>query len=140
MFKSIEELPIWNFNKVIEKNDLRYLLKLDDYYKLPELKDDLNNIWETIIDEFYNEFGISEKYRNTLLQEKDMAMMELEYALGNKSLKTIIEIKKRNKKTDNDDKFEEQVARLEIHFKIPIDVRKMSVQRYYTYIKLYGEN
>ena len=33
IYKSIEDCPIWNFDK--SKTDLRYLLKLDDYYILP---------------------------------------------------------------------------------------------------------
>ncbi len=51
IYKSIDSLPVWNFAKVMDTNDLRYLLILDYYDDLPEFNVE-PIIWEQIILEF----------------------------------------------------------------------------------------
>ena len=52
IYKSLDFLPIWNFNKVQETNDLRYLYILKDYSDLPTSNnEDLASIFESLISE-----------------------------------------------------------------------------------------
>ena len=37
LYKTLDTIPIWNFDKVLTENDIRYLLKLKDYEKLPKI-------------------------------------------------------------------------------------------------------
>lgn len=53
VYNSTEVLPLWNFIKIKETNDFKYLYKADreDYFEI-ELKDDLTKEWDNICDEF----------------------------------------------------------------------------------------
>ncbi len=47
-FKSIDTLPIWNYTKIIESEDLRYLVRSEEYdFEFTESDIELS-IWETI--------------------------------------------------------------------------------------------
>ncbi len=37
LYKTLDTIPIWNFDKILTNNDIRYLLKLKDYEKLPKI-------------------------------------------------------------------------------------------------------
>jgi hypothetical protein len=46
-FKSLNSIFMFNYYKIIETDDLRYLLKLDDYEDLPDISTDhLDDVWE----------------------------------------------------------------------------------------------
>ena len=64
-YKSIDFLPIFNFFKVIETNDYRYILKLKDYEKLPK-RINLSEL-ETAWNKMYNDFGNSEKSNRAII-------------------------------------------------------------------------
>lgn len=79
-YKSIEFLPFWNYYKVSENNDHRYLLKLDDYEELPEIEIDLSDIWENIC------FEIADINKDTDIKSKllfdtrkNISVLELRY-------------------------------------------------------------
>ena len=58
-YKSCDSLLLWNFFKVIETGDFKYLVITDDYENL-ELKEDLGDLWDSIIHEYseISELGI----------------------------------------------------------------------------------
>ncbi len=63
VYNSIEDLPVWNFLKVLKTDDKRYLLILDNYFDLPKVDDvDLFTAWQTIQTEIVDLNGISEEY------------------------------------------------------------------------------
>ena len=41
-YTNIKFIPIFNFFEIYETNDIRYLLKLDDYSELPEISEELS--------------------------------------------------------------------------------------------------
>lgn len=51
IYRSIDFLPVWNFFKIIETSDKKYLYKVDDYEDL-EVKNNLDTTWMDILDQF----------------------------------------------------------------------------------------
>lgn len=51
-YRNIDSCPWWNFAKVIETDDQRYLIKLELYDELPENKPD-ENIWAEIMMQYF---------------------------------------------------------------------------------------
>lgn len=144
-YQSIEVCPIWNFNKVTETGDPRYLYVFDDYYSLPEFtkpqKKKANELWDKLFDEYLKSFGLSEhslkilqweikilKLKCQMIEESDWAMSA---AIKIEESKMRMEMESSNKST-----FEETVAYLEQHRKISIDAFKCSVKMFYTYVNM----
>ena len=146
-YRTIEDLPIWNFNKVSETNDVRYLLKLDDYYTLPKKApyEELIKIYEDIYTEVFEKFKFNDSLDDKVREDKDLLILQLKILAGEKHLNTILKIKKRQIKDRLDmvkvepQTFEKKVVILESYFKLPFDVYKMSTVRFYTYLQLYKE-
>lgn len=65
-FRSIDFLPIFNFFKVMETGDKRFLLKIEDYESLPEIEDItfLNKVW----DEIELQYGKAEDSNRSVIQ------------------------------------------------------------------------
>lgn len=61
LYNSLEELPIWKFDKIM-KGDLRFLSKKEDVSSV-EINDDFHKIWE----ELYNEYAVITQ-NNTSIQ------------------------------------------------------------------------
>jgi len=79
-YKSIDYLPIFNFFKIIETDDKRFLIKIEDYEILPEHvnANELNKIWENI----QAEYSKAEDSNSAIIQfttAKGVCKMELEY-------------------------------------------------------------
>lgn len=81
-YKSIDYLPIFNFFKVIETDDKRFLLKLEDYELLPDVVDltELNKAWT----EIEIQYSKAEDSNSSIIQfttAKGVCKMELEYLM-----------------------------------------------------------
>ncbi len=59
IYTSIEDLPIWNWNKIIEKQDLTFLYRIEGDYT-----DRLIPIWENIQQQHLDEFGYSDEMKS----------------------------------------------------------------------------
>ena len=148
-FRNIEELPIWNYTKVNETGDLRYLLCLDDYYDLPNVSDlkQFETLWEDIRYQIIDEFGFSHLEQLILQKDKEIEQLKIKLILKkDKKLLTKLKIRQKelvsmlkSNKSEKKQSFEEQVVYLESYFKIPIDIKKMSVKRYFTYIRVFEQ-
>jgi hypothetical protein len=143
-YENIEDCPIWNFSKVGETGDLRYLLKLEQYNVLPKIDTaKLSIVYEQIINTIIAKFGISESLFTKGIEEKALLILKLKYLAGEKHLWAIIKIKEKQFEEKQTDKkavdFTEQVVIMESHFKVPFDVHKMSIDKFYTYLKLYQD-
>lgn len=140
---TIEELPVWNWQKIFDTGDLSFLLEDGPRKLTEEEKERLENLWIDLQNEFIDKFGFSKKF--LAIEQKRMAIDRLRWhymETGNESIKTVIEIRKRELKellkAAKDEKkgsFEEQIVILESHFKFPIDVKKTSVVKYHTYLQ-----
>jgi hypothetical protein len=139
-YSSIDDLPIFNWNKVHETGELKYLLH-DPGKKLKTAElNQLPKIWESIYDEFIQKVGLSESYLEILESERKIALLQIEMAeTGDNNIQTFIEIdqvrleRKQNEMPEGD--FYQLKSFLEKKQGHPIDIRKCSVIEFYSYIK-----
>jgi hypothetical protein len=147
IYKSIEFLPIYNFYKIMDTNDLRYLLVLDNYFELPEYNEDLTNIWEEIRNQLMTSQEIDDVLKRilSLMIEIEELKIDLEI-FSDRSAQTWIELKEMkleslmkdfNKNETSD--FYDKVANIENHFKRNIDIFKTPVKLFFAYIKQYNQ-
>lgn len=142
-FQSLEELPAWNFFKARENNDLRYLYKLDNYFKMdgvPQDQEILDELWERLFDEYCDKFSFTKEFLNIVHLRRDIAIAEGELAITeDRFVKNKIRRLKRQLdellEPNEDGKalsFEEQVIQIENWRKIPIDSMKITCIRFFT--------
>ena len=145
-YRTIEELPIWNYNKVSESGDVRYLLKLEDYFELPDKGFKLKELAQTFVniaDELFEGFGVDERAITSMIEEKDILIMKLKWLAGEKTFKTSYKIKSKIKNdreamvANKKQTFDERIVMLESYFKKDFDVYKMSVSKFYTYLNIF---
>lgn len=82
-YKSLDFIPMFNFYKVEETGDLRYLLKLDDYEQLPEVDTKpLKLIWEQMGYE-YKDISTRESRKSEILDDlqREILLLEERYNL-----------------------------------------------------------
>jgi len=143
IYNSIDNLNLYCYGKILETNDLRYLLVLDDYFELPEIKEkeynELFKIWENINDEIVELTGISEDYKEQFRLRKSIALLKVDMIVNeNKSLQTLIEIKEMellNLQPKNKTSIDESIISIESILKIQINDKKTSTKKYFSYIK-----
>lgn len=128
-YNSIETLPIYNYNKIIETGDF---IKFG--VQTPE-------DWEKIEKEFFTQIGYSEKYFEIMRIKADLVLTKAKYyKTNNKALKTLIEVKKTKlaqtigEQTGGD--FSLMVAQVSKFMGFRVDPKKTSVKEFYGYIKL----
>ena len=128
-YKSIDTLPIYNYNKIIETGDFK--------------KYGVNNFddWQIIEREFFEQIGYSEKYFEILRIKTDIVITKANYyKSNNNALKTLIEIKKAKlmqtigEQVGGD--FDLMIAQISKFMGFRIDIKKVSVKEFYSYIKL----
>lgn len=93
LFLSIEDLPMWNFRKVTEKNDLRYLYKLENYAKLPKEYPSYT-LWDDIFWEYVEAKGLSREFKFGLELRAKLAILENEQIFEKKNNHVKIEMTK----------------------------------------------
>ena len=158
IYKSIEDLPAWNFFKAKEgkEDELKYLFQLESYYDLDKINHnqqfELLTTWSNIHDEIINLNGITEKQIEIIRLQRQIIWFEIEILLNpeQRHLKNFIrqrtqQLKElRGEDDDNDEmsqkklNFEEQIVYLERWLKMPIDSKKISLAKFLTYKKQYS--
>lgn len=94
-YKSIDEMPIYNWQKVQETNDLTWLLKVKSDTTKGQLSI-LETYLKRMTDEYIDHFGISDQYRLILKLKGELRCLEIDYILSdNRVHLTFIEIKKK---------------------------------------------
>jgi len=140
---SIDNLYLYNYSKILETNDLRYLFILPDYFELPKTTDkemqQLFEIWEKINDEVLDFVGISEDYKEQFRLRKTIALLKVEMICKeDKSLQTIIDIKERellNMMPKQKQTVDESIIAIEVNLKMQINPKDTTVKKYFSYIK-----
>jgi len=78
VYKSINTLPIWNFFRIIETSDIRYLYRKKNYDgRLPRKTSRLMQTWENILQEFYRAEG-SSQYEMYVREIKKIHELEID--------------------------------------------------------------
>jgi len=145
-FKSIDDLPQWNWVQIHKTDNLAYLKKLDSYRKIEnETSKELNEIWTTIYDEYLEEFGLSKEYLEHLNKKKEITKLKSDYIFtGDRNILNLIDIEESELMDSSTKKetqtFESVVVGLEKIQKVSIDVKKITVYQYNNYLRTLKEN
>lgn len=145
LYKSIDDLPQWNWNQVHKTGNYAYLKKLDSYRGVEnDFSENLIEAWHLIYDEFIEEFGLSKRYLNLLEARKIIANLQNEYIrTGNRSLLNEIEIEEIdlvNEFESNDEvRFESIVMAIEKRQSMALDPKKITVYKYNNYLRTFKE-
>jgi len=143
LYKSIDDLPIYNFHKVMVTDDFRHLVKnkiSDKQYAFNI--DKIGKKWITFYDEYLDHFGLTKSHEKVIEQQTKIAILTIKrWEKNDKSMEAVIEIEKQKLneltgKKKKDSTFEEDVAIIEKYRGIGMDAKKTSVKMFYTYIKL----
>lgn len=144
-FESIEDLPIWNWFKVYEKQDYSYLLKDGPRKLIAQEKEHLERVFGKITDEFIDEFGPSEKLTKILTLQSELAVLNFEMVFNlDNSRKTFIKIAQYNLdallKEDIEKVSNTRLrAQVEKYMGRALPERDVCVKDYYTYVEMLRE-
>lgn len=141
-YKSLDELPIYNWRMISEKNDISFLLRKKKNINEKE-KEFLKNEFEKIYDSFIDTFGISDSYRKHLYLTRDITVLKARLVLEEDlSLLTEIEIAELELRElsssgeNSKSTFNEVKAYVEKYMGFRINQYETSVSDYYSYISL----
>ena len=139
-YNSIEELPIWNWFKVFETNELKHII-IEGVVEDTILKD----TWNKLFSEYIDIFGLDDNLVSHIKHEKKIVLLELEYAIKKKAsdlFKIELEMlkvqEKQSEKVQSD--FMQVIAQVESALTRNIDEKKISVRKFYTYLKQLEKN
>lgn len=145
IYTSIDDLPIWNWNKIYEKNDYSFLKigRKDSQITKSEFSE-LKKAWEKIFSEYIERFGFSYDFIAIHEQKKMIALLQLEFIeTGDRSKITFIELaqKELSMMTGGETKvdFWKSKSILEKYLGFQIDVKNTSVAEFYSYYELIKE-
>ena len=148
VYQTLDELPLYNWNKVYQTQDFRYILvgsTPQNIDTLPFHESDLIYGWEKIYDEYMTLFGLTSNYKRVLKAERKIALLTCEMLLKQrKHLATKIAIARKQlaemqvKKNEVAD-FDRQIGYVEKWMAISIDPKQISTKRFYTYLQMYDE-
>lgn len=140
-YTSIEDLPIWNWNKIHEKGDYTYLrLHRINSQNTKKEHAEMKLIWENMFEEYVQHFGFSKNFLDQLEKRKQIAFYQLEFIeTGDTSLQTLIEITQRELKslqvTDGKPAFWKTKALVEQLVRFQLDVKTTTVIEFYSHIE-----
>lgn len=93
-YTSIDDLPIYNWFKIQETNNLKYLLKQDIELSVTRIKV-LSTVMQDLRNEYINVFGIEEQHLNVLNLKKNIRIDELNaFITGDRIHNTMANIKR----------------------------------------------
>lgn len=145
LYKSIDDLPQWNWNQIHKTGNYAYLEKLESYRKVEkENSKEFQEVWFNVYNEFMDEFGLSERYVQLLEARKLIATLKLEFVkTGERSLLNDIEIEEAdliNEFESKDDvTYESVVTAIEKRQSLPIDPKKITVYKFNNYLRTFKE-
>ena len=132
-YTDIELCPIWNFNKVDETDDARYLLILDNYNELPELNDKVFAVLEQAYIDILYQFPKNSINMDTIKLRYQLSKLNLKYSMYNHPADKVqidkIEflLQNQSKEGGNNDFFAE-IIHLQQVTKLKIDIHKDSIK------------
>lgn len=141
IYNSIEELPVFNWWKVNETNDVSFLLikrkRISDLEK-----DTLVKVFRKLLDEYMTRFGLTESFLTILDKKKEVALMIVDrWVKNDKSLQIFIDIAKIElswllDEFSGQQDFYEFKSRVETMLGFAIDIKKTTVIEFYSYVKM----
>ena len=147
LYRTIKDLPIWNWDQIKSTGDKRYLIKLDDYDELPKVEVPVE-LWQDLLKEYKDNFSESgnigsfgyEKFieYQILLKEEVIASCDEEnIMLSSIKVKRQMAEKELENLPSSSQTLDDQAIHMEIFFKTPFNVKQISVYRWYKYAQEY---
>ena len=148
-YQSIDDLPVWNYWKIQDTENLGYLYKDDVPRKSLISHLFLDYIWQEIQNQFQEEFGSGnrssyylDKIRKLMISKMDQVIFETENPKHPKLSRTKMNIRMLEKELMDSNKssgqsLDQMVAYLEKYMGIAINTKIVSVKRFYTYVQMY---
>ena len=137
LYKSIDELPIWNFEKINKTSDLGYLYS--EYQEKPKI-DNLDDVWEAIYNEFIKEFGLSQYFLDWLnLRLQALELYREAYVEGEKYKRVLAKVKEAEADelmSSNSTQDNNVYAIVSKSMGFRVDPKQVSVKEFYQYLKL----
>ena len=145
LYSSIDDLPQWNWNQVHLTGNYSYLKKLTTYRNIDlDNSEQLKDLWNTIYNEFLDEFGLSDMYLSMQQARINIALLKVEFIkTGDRSLLNDIEIEeldfKNEFKEQESIRLETLVIEIEKRQSFPIDPKTITVYKYNNYLRTFKE-
>ena len=149
-------MPVWNWNKIHETGELKYLIKPSFIQSLvrqhPNYKvmPDKNNeetaaLWIDLYQQYIDEFGVNDNYKRYMQKKQQLNAKINEYIQSGDKFKlnkiNILEIDIKGMVDEKEpQKFGEVVAGVEKFFGFQIDPKVLTVEKYYNYLKYIESN
>ena len=139
-YQSIEELPIWNWWKIHELKDFKYLLK-----KKGKVTKHAEVIFDALYSDFIRIFGVGESYKKYLEKLVEIELAEIQMVLTKDySIETFIDIMKVEldeiKMANEGGTYMDTAIVVEKNMGFKLNLREISVFEYYSYIKSLEKN
>lgn len=131
IWDSIEEMPVYNWVKILETGDLKYLYKEEEGKVTKRLQD----IWLDLQQQYIDEFDFDEKFKARMRIVADIATYNCEFVLtGDRMLKNYILMSQKDLENLDKEKahsFYEVLDYVEKYKGYQIDPKKITVIRWY---------
>ena len=146
IYNSLDDIPLYNWVKIYDTNDLRYIIKNSNEENIDSLSyksESLLKGWDMIYDEYLNDFGLTKKYKKILQLEKKIAILlcdrfikkdlfiENEINILKKQLEDI-----QTGKQKVNENFTKQIVIIEKWLSATLDKHLISARKFFTYIEL----
>ena len=140
LWADLEEMPINNWRLILETGDLKYLFKS----RKGRVSNRCIEHWDTLQQEYLDEFGIEESYKQILRLEKKLLNLNLDFVIErNRFLLNMIKITEADikaLKSEESVKFYEMLDHVEKYKGFAIDPDKYSVKKWYYSLKNISKN
>lgn len=142
-YSSIDDLPMYNWKKIHDTDELKWLFVTKQEVENNEL---LERRWALIYDEYLNEFGLSDEYKEILKVKRKIANLQADYIIkGDRVLLNFINIEKNALESlyDTSKKgstFRDSLVHLEKMQGIKINTKTITVADYYNYLRSIKNN
>lgn len=143
-YNSLEDIPLWNFKKVLKNGEFRWLLHYPEKYSEKINKRPCKEIWSIIYEDYFNNYGFTDIHKKLVKLQIAERKATINYLLSQKGVdETLMEVKRVKLKALTK-RIEEKATGSEIESKInlqkylgyPIDETKISAKEYFETIKV----
>lgn len=138
-YKSLDEMPVYNWFKIQQTNDLKYMLVKTRKVSTKEIEE-LEKGLKKLSSEYIDTFGISDEYKRILELSRDIEVLKIDFILTkDRSLLTMIELKKIELKVITENKTKSDIHKIKMHadkyMGFSINTKETSVKEFYTIIE-----
>jgi hypothetical protein len=132
-YNNIDDMPIYNYFKVVNEHQMKYLEKKGGFFGNPEVA------LETIQRQLVAEFGLSEQFKEQIDLIQEICLLELELEItGDRFIKTLIKLRKNELKALEAVKIitlSNTKLMVERWFGFKVDMKKTTVSEWFSYLR-----